>query len=51
MEPRERQSHHIEIASLDPSNVASGTALNGVPTGLIEWLAARDVRFNFPWFE
>jgi len=51
MEPRQRQSHNIEVTAFDARNVASSAALNGIPTGLVERFASRDVGFDFTWIE
>src|SRR6267143_1000420 len=51
MEPRERQSHNIEVTALDARNVASSAALNGIPAGLVERFATGNVGFNLIWIE
>jgi hypothetical protein len=44
---RERQANHIEIAALDPWNIASGTPLNCVSARFVEGLFRREVARNF----
>ncbi len=51
MEPRKRQSHNIEVTALDAGNIASCTALNGIPAGLIERFATRNIGLDFTWIE
>src|ERR1700679_452026 len=44
--PRQRQPHHIEVASLNPRNPLPGTPLNPVSSSLIQRLARLHGRGN-----